>query len=112
MPCRLIRLAGLAVLIGAAAGLPRSATAADAPAELLFETQVAPILVEHCQKCHAQKDPKGQLDLSSLAGILRGGETGPAVVRGKPDESLLLDKITSGDMPPRKRKSSPPTRSG
>lgn len=71
-----------------------------------FEKQVRPLLLEHCARCHGD-DPnrlKAELDLTSKAGFLAGGETGPVVVPGKPDESLLIETVRySGEiqMPPK-----------
>src|ERR1044071_2355797 len=58
--------------------------------EALWDTQVLPILDRYCFKCHAGVRQKSGLDLRSLDTILRGGERGPAVIPGKPDESRLL----------------------
>src|SRR5436190_21362522 len=60
-----------------------------------FEKQVKPILVENCFKCHshAAKKNRGGLVVDSLAGLLKGGETAPAVVPGNPEKSLLLDAL-------------------
>ncbi len=56
-----------------------------------------------CLKCHSGKKPKGELDLSTAEGILKGGESGPVVAPGKPADSLLFEKIDNGTMPPGKR---------
>ncbi len=74
-----------------------------------FEQKIRPILSEHCYKCHsaaAQKAGKLKADLllDSRAGILQGGESGPALVAGKPADSLLLKALRhQGDlrMPPK-----------
>ncbi|HEY1859633.1 MAG TPA: DUF1549 domain-containing protein, partial [Gemmataceae bacterium] len=60
-----------------------------------FEKQVRPLLVEQCFQCHsdAKKKPKGNLRLDSRAAMLKGGDSGPAVVAGNPDESLLVKAI-------------------
>ncbi|HEV3120740.1 MAG TPA: DUF1549 domain-containing protein, partial [Isosphaeraceae bacterium] len=63
-----------------------------------FRDQVAPIFRERCVMCHGGKAPKGQLSLATGETLRNGGASGPAVVPGKPDESLLLDMI-SGDEP-------------
>src|SRR5438105_5010865 len=86
-------------------------TAQDvAPADReFFEKRVRPLLVEHCQSCHstASKKQRGGLRLDSRAALLKGGDTGPAVVPGKPDESLLLRAVGYQDerlqMPPKGR---------
>ena len=72
-----------------------------------FETKVRPVLAEHCYACHSAqaKKLKGGLLLDTLEGMRKGGETGPAVVPGKPDESLLIQAIRYDDeltrMPPK-----------
>ncbi len=65
-----------------------------------FEADVLPILAEHCQGCHGADTREADLDLRSLAGMLRGGANGPAIQRGHPDASILLDLIGRGEMPP------------
>ena len=73
-----------------------------------FEKRVRPVLAEHCYECHSAeaKKLKGKLRLDSREELLRGGETGPAVVPGKPDESLLITAVGYHDkdlqMPPPK----------
>lgn len=80
--------------------------AADVPANAddikFFESKVRPILVARCVKCHGAAQQKGKLRLDSHEGLLGGGESGPAVVSGKPEESLLIDAINrrSIEMPP------------
>jgi hypothetical protein len=78
-----------------------------------FEAKVRPVLVEHCYRCHSDRSDKakGGLKLDSRAGLREGGDSGPAIVPGKPDESLLLRAIEHGDdvepMPPKKEKLPP-----
>jgi hypothetical protein len=69
-----------------------------------FEKNVRPLLVEKCQSCHGPDKPKGGLRVDSRAALLKGGNTGPAIVPGKPAESLLVKAISyAGDlkMPPK-----------
>ena len=66
-----------------------------------FDAAVAPILVRRCLDCHSGADPKGKLDLSRRASAFAGGESGAAIVAGKPDESLLWEKVEAGEMPPK-----------
>jgi hypothetical protein len=70
--------------------------------ERFFEQSVRPLLAENCYSCHSDKKQKGGLRLDSLEAILKGGESGPAVVPGKPDESLLVEAINyeGPEMPP------------
>jgi hypothetical protein len=74
-----------------------------------FEKKIRPVLVEHCYACHsaeaqAKKKLRGGLLLDTSAGLLAGGDTGPAIVAGKPKDSLLLKSLRhEGDlkMPPK-----------
>ncbi len=68
----------------------------------LFENHVRPMLVSQCIKCHGDTKQEGGLRLTSLESLLEGGDSGPAVVPGKPDESLLLEALRyeSFEMPP------------
>ncbi|MEO2028085.1 MAG: PSD1 and planctomycete cytochrome C domain-containing protein [Fuerstiella sp.] len=73
-----------------------------------FEAKIRPELVKHCYECHSagaagKNKLKGALLLDSRDGSRKGGESGPAVVPGKPDESLLLSALThdSFKMPPK-----------
>jgi Protein of unknown function (DUF1549)/Protein of unknown function (DUF1553)/Planctomycete cytochrome C len=70
--------------------------------EKFFEQSVRPLLAEKCYSCHATKKQKGGLRLDSIEAILKGGESGPAVVPGKPDESLIVSAINYAgpEMPP------------
>lgn len=70
-----------------------------------FETKIRPVLVTHCYECHAadSKIVQGGLRLDSRAGLLHGGDTGPAVVPGKAKESLLIKALRHDgiEMPPK-----------
>ena len=67
-----------------------------------FETNILPLLAARCHDCHGTDVQEAQLDLRTLSEILRGGENGPAVVRGEPNRSLLIDLVAQGQMPPGK----------
>src|SRR5262245_61924115 len=67
-----------------------------------FDDQVAPLLAARCLDCHSGAEPKGMLDLSRSATALKGGETGPALVAGNADKSLLWERVSSDEMPPKK----------
>ena len=70
-----------------------------------FESRIRPILVEHCLECHSgdAKILRGGLRLDSRQESLKGGDSGPAVVPGKPEDSLLISamKFDGLEMPPK-----------
>jgi hypothetical protein len=83
----------LACLMCLPAGL---AAQTDDPARLeFFEKRIRPVLAEHCYKCHSAeaKQPKGGLLLDRPGGLLKGGDSGPALVSGKPDQSRFIEAI-------------------
>jgi hypothetical protein len=72
-----------------------------------FESKVRPVLLEYCYECHSGENTKGGLALDTKQGWEKGGDTGPAIVPGKPDESLLIKAVRYHDddlaMPPKKK---------
>ncbi|MBT6153300.1 MAG: DUF1549 domain-containing protein, partial [Planctomycetaceae bacterium] len=99
-------LAGCVVLLALSA--PSFAAEPNAADIAFFEKKIRPVLVEHCYQCHsadAQKNRKlkGELLLDTRAGLLKGGESGAAIVPGKIDEGLLLSALRFEDleMPPK-----------
>ena len=66
-----------------------------------FETSVRPVLFDRCVKCHGPVKQRGGLRLDSREAMLKGGESGAAIIPGKADESLLLEKIELREMPPK-----------
>jgi hypothetical protein len=85
---------------------PTMAGSPDAGTDRFFETNVRPVLAGTCVKCHGEKKASGGLRLDSREAVLKGGETGPAVVPGDPKASLLVQAIRHSDdtlkMPPNK----------
>lgn len=77
-----------------------------------FEKKIRPLLDERCYECHSAEANKfkGGLRLDIRDGALKGGDSGPAVIPGKPEESLLIKAVRRADsdliMPP-KHKLSP-----
>jgi len=63
--------------------------------------RVGAILASQCVSCHGPDQKKGGLDLSRRATALAGGKSGTAIVPGMPDDSLVIDKIAEGEMPPK-----------
>jgi hypothetical protein len=76
-----------------------------------FETKVRPVLVDSCLSCHGSKKQSGALRLDAREALIEGGESGPAIVPGNPDASLLVQAIrkTHPDikMPPKGRLAEP-----
>jgi Protein of unknown function (DUF1553)/Protein of unknown function (DUF1549)/Planctomycete cytochrome C len=79
-------------------------TAADDSADTFFELKIRPVLATQCLPCHGGKKTESGLKVDSRAGLLKGGERGPAIVPGKPGLSLLVQAIRHSDddlkMPP------------
>ncbi len=78
------------------------------PATLLAAGEVNqhdihPIMLLRCTACHGLRRQEAELDLRTRQGMLTGGKSGPAIVLGKPAESLLLKRIHAGQMPPREK---------
>ncbi|HXX94275.1 MAG TPA: PSD1 and planctomycete cytochrome C domain-containing protein, partial [Planctomycetota bacterium] len=72
-----------------------SLQAQDAPEAERFEKKIRPLLVERCLKCHSAQAPKlkGGLRLDTRDSALKGGDTGPAIVPGSPEKSLLIQAV-------------------
>ncbi len=107
------QLAGVLALASLATALRSPAAGAEPPAfdpldraaaSDFFERRIRPVLVEHCFACHsaAAKPPQGGLRLDTAAGLRAGGDSGPAIAAGRPDDSLLVAALRyqSLEMPP------------
>jgi hypothetical protein len=92
------------LLLGALALSPAGAAAGDdppaGPADV--RADVWRIVEKKCLRCHNNRDKGGQLDMSSRASMLEGGASGPALVVGEADKSLMIDLVDFDEMPPRK----------
>jgi len=110
---RTLFLAGCVLLIPAVPTF--AAPAGDESAQVeFFEKKVRPVLVKNCYTCHsASTNAKGGLRVDDLGGLLHGGSSGPAVVPGSPEKSLLVQAVNhTGDvstMPPKKQLSAEET---
>lgn len=65
-----------------------------------FDADVLPIIRAKCLACHSGSGAQAQLDLQTEASVRKGGKSGPAIVAGSSDKSLLVAKISSRTMPP------------
>jgi mono/diheme cytochrome c family protein len=99
------------LLVGAGLVLPGGGVARAAETNAagieFFEKRIRPLLVDHCYGCHSEKAEKikGGLRLDTRDMVLKGGESGPALVPGKPEQSRIIKSVRSTDpdlkMPPR-----------
>src|SRR5689334_2904120 len=90
-----IWLAGASLVTAIAArqeGVGAQTPAAAAASPEYFETKVRPILAANCYDCHAETK-NGGLRVDSRDGLMVGGESGPAIVPGDPDQSLLIQAV-------------------
>ena len=70
-------------------------------AKLTFERDVRPILKTHCFHCHGEEEElQGSLDVRLRRFLAKGGDSGAVIVPGKPGESILIERLRSGEMPP------------
>src|SRR5438309_2300294 len=96
--CSAVCLVALTASARAAEGQPA------APAPDFFEKAVRPVLANHCFECHGPQKQKAKLRLDSREAMLKGGESGPAIVPGAPEKSLLIKALRHDDddlkMPP------------
>ena len=100
-------LSALAAL-SASSLLAAPATKPAAPAELTFERDIRPILKANCFHCHGDEEKvKGGLDVRLRHLIAKGGESGPALVPGKPEKSRLFTLVRDGEMPKGENKKLP-----
>ena len=89
-------------------GLPANVSARDQPVSAenraFFEKKIRPVLVEHCYECHSadSEEVGGKLLLDTRDGVISGGESGPAIVAGKPDSSPIIQALRYAgiEMPP------------
>lgn len=81
--------------------------AADPKKVEFFEKTIRPLLLSACVECHGPDKQRGGLRLDSRAALLQGGDSGPAIVPGQPEKSLLLKAVHYQDesrrMPPKRQ---------
>jgi WD40 repeat protein len=104
-PALLLRAADSPAPLSAPAGIPIAEIKRTKPVD--FATEIIPLFQKSCLACHNATDAKGDIVLETPALILKGGESGPGVVPGKPAESILLKVSAHLDkpfMPPKNNK--------
>ncbi|HEV3029204.1 MAG TPA: DUF1549 domain-containing protein, partial [Planctomycetota bacterium] len=100
------RIAAVLVLAALGAAPQEAPPAPDREGLEFFEKKIRPVLVERCYSCHSgeAKKLKGELYLDSREGLLKGGETGPSILPGDPEKSLLIKALRYSEdlkMPPK-----------
>src|SRR5437868_1178338 len=85
-------LVGAWIVLWPAAALPAAPPVPAGQADF-FESRVRPVLAEHCFPCHGPKKQKSGLRLDSRAALLQGGDSGPAVLPGDAEKSLLVRAV-------------------
>jgi mono/diheme cytochrome c family protein len=85
---------GAMLMAGCVAPSPESAG-------LGFQRDIRPLLARYCHQCHGLEARESELDLRTLKSALAGGDSGPVIIPGKPDESLLVDMLVDDRMPPK-----------
>ena len=83
-------------------GAQAASGAKMAETSALTQHDVLPILLLRCTVCHGLRRQEGGLDLHTRAGMLKGGNSGPALIPGNAAASLMVRKIDAGEMPPKK----------
>ena len=85
-----VGLAGIHSVAAAVSPIPIRNTLGDTNAAVGFQKDILPMFQANCLPCHNQTRAKAGLNLETPASLLRGGETGPGAVAGKPADSLVL----------------------
>ena len=80
-------------LLASTSAMAGDATPADPAAIEFFERSIRPLLAQHCAECHDRGKAEGGLSLNSREAILKGGDSGPAVVLSQPDQSRLIEAV-------------------
>lgn len=100
-------LVALAVLIGSGLAVRADANPRSDERETFFETRIRPVLATTCVKCHGGAKTENSLRVDRREWLLKGGDSGAAIVPGDPEKSLLIRALRYGDdnlkMPPAKK---------
>ncbi|MBI3875380.1 MAG: c-type cytochrome, partial [Verrucomicrobia bacterium] len=106
-----IRQIFLTAAVAATTTFHLAAAPKDSAGVEFFENKIRPLLIENCYECHGEAKQKGGLRLDTRDGTLKGGDTGPAIVPGAPEKSLLIKAVRYTDkelqMPPKNKRLSP-----
>jgi len=89
----------VAVILAGCGGIVRAADSVS-DAQVFYESTVAQVVKSRCSTCHDSKRREGGLDLSSVGGLVAGGDSGNVIDREHPEEGLLIRHILAREMPP------------
>ncbi len=91
-----------AILVDAGQSVPAISDLPELPvdgSQLVFSRDIAPILVQHCGRCHIDQQ-RGEFSMATIEALSQGVGGAPVIIPGKPDESHLIELVADGTMPP------------
>src|SRR5262249_18828050 len=83
------------------AWIDAGAKSASAAVRTVTQHDVIPLFLLHCSSCHGPQKREAGLDIRTKTSLLKGGKSGPAIALGSPEQSLVIQKLRSGAMPPK-----------
>ena len=101
MKKQIILLFTTMLIVSAFAIVGINATSAAPNAQVSFANDVRPILESRCSNCHMGEFTSAELHMDTYESLMAGSENGPVIVPGDPNASLLVEKISKGEMPER-----------
>jgi hypothetical protein len=101
---RFVRVAALSPALAVFLGVSANALGQPGPAASRFDKEIAPIFRQHCVSCHGPQRKRGGLDLSTPARLFAGSSSGPVLVKGSAEKSVLFEKVANRTMPPPEKK--------
>ena len=97
----------LTLVLGAFSIGAKTSAADEQETAKFFETEVRPLLANHCFECHGEKKQKGGLRADHIGYLKTGGDTGPALVPGEPEKSPMIEAVRYKNkdfqMPPKEK---------
>lgn len=94
-------------LVSAYAVLQSDTTHAAPRADISYSKDVRPILESRCGKCHMGEYASESLNMETYESLMSGSQNGPVIIPGDADSSLLVEKVTTGEMPKRGQELTP-----
>jgi len=101
MKKQLILLIVTVLVVSTYAIVQNSSTGAAADTDISYARDVRPILESRCGNCHIGEFTSADLHMDTYESLMEGSQNGPVIVAGEAKESLLIKKISTGEMPKR-----------